>query len=157
MRNSLLKSFAALAACCLVMALASPSFAQSRGSARSRGYSRASVDRLIRQAENRSDQFVAIFDRSLDRSRFEGTIREDRLNERARELEMQLNIVRQEFNRAGNYYNIRSHVSNALSAAQGINTVMRNRRLNPVVERQWILLRSELNRLASVYNLRQLR
>jgi hypothetical protein len=157
MRNSLLKSLASLAVCCMVMALAAPSFAQVRGSARSRAYSRASVDRLIRQAENRSDQFVAIFDRSLDRSRFEGTLREDRLNDRARELEGQLNIIRQEFNRAGNYYEIRSHVASALTAAQGINTVMRNRRLNAGVERQWILLRSELNRLASVFNLRQLR
>lgn len=157
MRNGLSKSLAALTVCCLMMAAASPSFAQSRGRARSRGYTKASVDRLIRQAENRSDQFVAIFDRSLDRSRFEGTIREDRLNDRARELESQLNIVRQEFNRTGNYFDIRSHVANALTAAQGINTVMRNRRLNPVVERQWLLLRSELNRLATVYNLRQLR
>lgn len=157
MRNGLLKSLAPLAICCLVMATASPSFAQLRGSARNRGYTRANVDRLIRQAENRSDQFVAIFDRSLDRSRLEGTIREDRLNERARELEVQLNIVRREFNRAGNYYDIRSHIANALNAAQGINTVVRNRRLIPVVERQWTLLRSELNRLAAVYNLRQLR
>jgi hypothetical protein len=157
MTNGLLKSLAALAVCSLVMATASPSFAQSRRYARSRAYTRVSVDRLIRQAENRSDQFVAIFDRSLDRSRLEGTIREDRLNERARELEGQLNIVRQEFNRAGNYYDIRSHAANALTAAQGINTVMRNRRLDARVERQWILLRSELNRLAAVYNLRQLR
>lgn len=157
MRNRLMKSFVPLAVCCLVMAIASPSFAQVRGAARGRGYTRVNVDRLIRQAENRSDQFVAIFDRSLDRSRLEGTIREDRLNERARELEVQLNIVRREFNRTGNHYEVRSHIANALNAAQGINTVVRNRRLIPVVERQWLLLRSELNRLAAVYNLRQLR
>jgi hypothetical protein len=157
MRNGLLKSLSALTVCCLLMAAAAPSFAQSRGRIRSRGYTKASVDRLIRQAENRSDQFVAIFDRSLDRSRFEGTLREDRLNDRARELEAQLNIVRQEFNRASNYFDVRENVANALNAAQGINTVMRNRRLNAMVERQWLLLRSDLNRLASVYNLRQLR
>lgn len=157
MRNGILKSFAALTVVCLMMAAVSPSFAQSRGRARSRGYTKASVDRLIRQAENRSDQFVALFDRSLDRSRFEGTLREDRLNDRARELEGQLNIVRQEFNRSNSYFDIRSNVASALDAAQGINTVMRNRRLNSVVERQWLLLRSDLNRLASVYNVRQLR
>ena len=152
MRNRLSKSFIASAVCCMVMALALPGFAQVRGSYRSRGY----VDQLIRQAENRSDQFVAIFDRALDRSRLEGTIREDRLNERARELERQLNIVRREFNRTGNHYNVRAHVSNALNVAQGINRVMHNRRLTAVAERQWSLLRSELNRLALVYNLRRL-
>ena len=129
MRNLTFKTFTAIAVCCMVMALASPGFAQWRGS-----YTRVNVDRLIRQAENRSDQFVAIFDRALDRSRLEGTIREDRLNERALHLERELNIVRQQFNRTGNHYSIRSHVSNALNVAQGINTVMRNRRLHPVAE-----------------------
>jgi hypothetical protein len=157
MRNLKLKSFTALAVCCLVLAIASPGFAQLRGQTRSRAYARVEVDRLIRQAENRSDQFVAIFDRALDRSRLEGTIREDRLNERALQLERELNIVRREFNRTGNHYSIRSHIADALNVAQGINTVMRNRRLYPVAERQWMLLRSELNRLAAVYNLRQLR
>src|SRR5687768_16627354 len=135
MRNLTFKSLTALAVFCMVLALASPGFAQWRGPSRS--YTRVNVDRLIRQAENRSDQFVAIFDRALDRSRLESSIREDRLNERALHLERELNIVRQEFNRTGNHYNIRSHVSNALNAAQAINTVMRNRRLHPVAERQW--------------------
>jgi hypothetical protein len=157
MRNLRLKYFTALAVCCLVLAVASPSFAQGRGPSRSRAYARVDVDRLIRQAENRSDQFVAMFDRALDRSRLEGTIREDRLNERAIQLERELNIVRQEFNRSGNHYNIRSHVANALNVAQGINNVIRNRRLYPAAERQWTLLRSDLNRLAAVYNQRQLR
>jgi hypothetical protein len=157
MLNLKLKSFAALTVCCLVLAVASPAFAQLRGPSRSRAYARASVDRLIRQAENRSDQFVAIFDRALDRSRLEGTIREDRLNERAFQLERELNMVRQEFNRTSNHYNIRLHVANAINVAQSINTVMRNRRLDARVERQWLLLRSDLNRLAAVYNLRQLR
>ena len=155
MRKLTLKSFTALTVCCLVLAIASPSFAQRRGSGRA--YARVDVDRLIRQAENRSDQFVAMFDRALDRSRLEGTIREDRLNERAMQLENALNIVRQEFNRTSNPYSIRAQISNALNAAQSINTVMRNRNLHPAAERQWSLLRSDLNRLAAVYNLRQLR
>jgi hypothetical protein len=157
MRKLTLKSFTALTVCCLVLAIVSPSFAQRRGPVRGRAYARVDVDRLIRQAENRSDQFVAMFDRALDRSRLEGTIREDRLNERAMQLERELNIVRQEFNRTNNPYSVRSHVSNALNVAQSINTVMRNRNLHPAAERQWMLLRSDLNRLAAVYNLRQLR
>jgi hypothetical protein len=157
MRNLRLKSITALAACCLMLAAASSSFAQSRAPYRSSGYARVNVDRLIRQAENRSDQFVALFDRALDRSRLEGTFREDRLNERAFQLERQLNIVRQEFNRSSNHYSVRSHIANALNVAQSINNVMRNRRLYPAAERQWTLLRSDLNRLAAVYNLRQMR
>lgn len=154
MRNSLKKSFGALMMCCMVLALAAPSFAQWRGSSR---YNRVYVDRLIRQAESRSNQFVMIFDRALDDSRLNGSIREDRLNEKASELESRLNIVRQEFNRSNDHWAIRSQISGAIDAGQSINTVMRRRNLTPAAERQWSMLKSELNRLASVYGLRQLR
>ena len=157
MRNLALKFFTAIIVGCMMLTVASPTFAQGRWPSRSRAYARVDVDRLIRQAENHSDQFVAMFDRALDRSRLEGSIREDRLNERALQLERELNIVRQEFNRTRNHYEIRSRIASALNAAQVINTVMRNRRLYPVAERQWMLLRSDLNRLAAVYNLSQLR
>lgn len=154
MRNSLKKSFGALMMCCVVLALAVPSFAQWRGSSR---YNRMSIDRLIRQAESHSNQFVGVFDRALDRSRLEGTIREDRLNERAAELERQLNVARNELNRSTDHWAIRSAVSNAIDVGQAINTVMRRRNLTPNAERQWSILRSDLNRLATAYGLRQLR
>jgi hypothetical protein len=157
MRNKLFKSFVILMTVCTMLGLASPSSAQRRGYNRGRAYVRTDVDRLIRQAENRSDVFVAMFDRSLDNSRLNGSLREDRLNERALDLERQLNIVRQEFDRTQNYLAVRSHIARALSISEGLNNVVRNRRLSPQVERQWVLLRSELNRLAQVYNLRQLR
>jgi hypothetical protein len=112
---------------------------------------------MIRQVEDRSDVFVRIFDRALDRSRLDNTRKEDRLNERALDLERQLNIVRQEFERTQNHQAVRSHIARALSIAEGINTVVRNRRLDPQVERQWMLLRSEMNRLAQVYNIRLMR
>jgi hypothetical protein len=139
-----------------LLGLASPSFAQRRGPYRGRIY-RVDVDRLIRQVEDRSDVFVRIFDRALDRSRLDNTRREDRLNERALDLERQLNIVRQEFESTQNHQAVRSHIARALSIAEGINTVVRNRRLDPQVERQWMLLRSEMNRLAQVYNIRLMR
>jgi hypothetical protein len=154
--NRPLKSFAMLIVCSVVFAMAAPTFGQWRGGYRSRSVQRWEVDRLIRNAENRSDRFVMLFDRALDDSRLNGTIRENRLNDRARDLERELNVVRQEFNRTGNYYEIRSHIASVLSSAQGINNVMRNRRLNYMVEREWWMLRSDLNRLAGIYNLRQL-
>ena len=157
MRSKLLRSFVMLMVVGTLLGLASPSFAQRRGPYRGRIYTRVDVDRLIRQVENRSDVFVRMFDRALDRSRLDNTRREDRLNERAMDLERQLNVVRQEFERTQNHLAVRSHIARALSISEGINTVIRNRRLDPRVERQWMLLRSELNRLAQVYNIRLLR
>ncbi|HSB08933.1 MAG TPA: hypothetical protein VLM38_05440 [Blastocatellia bacterium] len=157
MRNSLLKSFAAMAACCVMLTLATPSSAQWRDRYRSGYgfYSRASVGQLIRRAEMSSNRFVWVFDRALDNSRLDQTMREERLNERARELEQQLNVVRQEFDRGG-IVSVRSQVATALELSRRINTVMRNRQLDYAAERQWSILRSNLNGLARVYKLQQL-
>ncbi|MFY9556967.1 MAG: hypothetical protein WAV47_19835 [Blastocatellia bacterium] len=165
MRDRLQKSFAGIAAFSFVLMLASPGFAQvGRWSFGSR-YRAAEVARLLRLAETRSDQFAMLVDRS--RGRFEqtgrwddrGTTRRDeRLSDRARELERQLDIATQELSRTGNVLAVRSEVANAISMAHGINNAIRFRRTGygSGVDRQWMLLRSDLNRLARVYNLRQL-
>ncbi|MCA1568176.1 MAG: hypothetical protein LC803_21540 [Acidobacteria bacterium] len=120
-------------------------------------YSKAQVERIIRRVENRSDRFVRSFDNSLDRSRVDGTWREDNLNERARELENGLDSLRREFDRMDRYQDTRAQVSNVLGTAERINTAVRRRRLRNNTERLWAQLRSELNALAEVYNLRRLR
>jgi hypothetical protein len=143
MCNRLLRSFAALAVFCTVLALASPSYAQRSfgfrfqigGGARSSG--------LIHQAENRSDRFAAML-----------SGREDFLGEQARDLASQLDIARSEADQGASYYEVRSHVASALDVARGINREMRNRGgMDYQVERQWSMLRSDLNGLARSYNL----
>ena len=124
---------------------------------RNRTYTKAEIDRIIRRVESQSDLFVRSFDSSLDNSRLEGTRREDNLNQRARNLENDLDSLRLEFDRTDRYLDTRSRVSRALSTAQGINTVMRRRRLGGNTERLWGRLRTELNALAYAYNLNQLR
>jgi hypothetical protein len=80
--------------------------------------------------------------------------REDFLSEQASELASQLDRVRSEADSGASYYEVRANVANALSVARGINREMRERgRMDFVVERQWSMLRSDLNGLARVYNL----
>ena len=79
------------------------------------------------------------------------------MNQRARDLENDLDALRREFDRTDRYQDTRAQVERALSTADGINGVMRRRRLNANTERLWAQVRSELNALAYVYNLRQLR
>lgn len=136
--------------------MASPSLAQWRDR-----YPREdNLHRLIRQAETQSDQFVMSLERMRDRGFLErvfgGSERLGGLTARAHDLEREMNAIRDESNREGNSYEIRSSVANALSVAEDINRTMRYRRLNFEVERQWSMLRSDLNRLARAYNLRQL-
>jgi hypothetical protein len=161
MINRLLKSFVALTTFCLMLALASPASAQWRDQRRDwdRDSRSFGVERLIRQAENRSDQFVMSLERRRSGGFFEQIFNEFErsggLRSRARDLETQLNSLREEsYN--GDFRDLRSGVANVLSVAEDINNVMRYRQMDPVVERQWLMLRSDLNRLARIYNLREL-
>lgn len=142
-----------LAAVCAVLILSVPSEAQRRRYPRQRGYTKNEVNSIIKRVEERSDRFVKLFDRSLDRSRLDGTNREDRLNEYARNLEKALDDLRGEFDRKENYVETRPEVRRCLDIATNINVAMRNRSLGGDTERQWALLRSELNTLANVYGL----
>jgi hypothetical protein len=142
-----------LAAICAVLILSVPSEAQRRRTPRQRGYTKTEVNTIIKRVEERSDRFVRLFDRSLDRSRLDGSNREDRLNEQARNLEKALDDLRGEFDRKENYVETRPEVRRCLDIATNINVAMRNRRLGGETERQWSLLRSELNTLANVYGL----
>lgn len=134
-----------------------PAEAQYSRRSRGRGYTRAHVEQIIRRLENQSDRFVRSFDRSLDNSRVDGTMREDTLNQRARDLENALDLLRRDFDRTDRYQDTRAQVSSVLNIAEDINRAVRNRRLRGNTERLWSRVRSELNSLASVYNLRQLR
>jgi histidinol dehydrogenase len=141
----------------MLAVMSTPAEAQYSRRARSRGYTKAQVEQIIRRLENQSDRFVRSFDRSLDNTRVDGTRREDNLNQRARDLENALDVLRQEFDRTDRYQDTRAQVSSVLSVSEDINRAVRNRRLRGNTERLWSRVRSELNSLAAIYNLRQLR
>jgi hypothetical protein len=145
--------FITLAAVCALLILSVPGEAQRRRTPRQRGYTKMEVNNIIKRVEERSDRFVKLFDRSLDRSRLDGSNREDRLNEYARNLEKALDDLRGEFDRKENYVETRPEVRRCLDIATNINVATRNRRLGGETERQWALLRAELNTLANVYGL----
>ena len=166
MKNRLLNLFVAMTTFCLMLAFATPAAAQwpQRWQDRDRDSYRdlrfSNIDRMIRQAENRSDQFIMALEsrrnRGILQQIFGENERLDRLSNRAHYLETQLNALRQDANRGADFRELRPGVINVLSLAEDINTTMHNRRLDPVVERQWAMLRQNLNQLARVYNLRQL-
>lgn len=141
----------------MVVLVSTPAEAQYNRRGRGRGYTKAQVEQIIRRLENQSDRFVRSFDRSLDNSRVDGTMREDNLNQRARDLENALDSLRREFDRTDRYQDTQAQVSSVLNVAEDINRAIRNRRLRGNTERLWARVRTELNTLASVYNLRQLR
>ncbi len=157
MRKQLPKIFVALAVVCAVFMLSTDAEGQRRRPPRARGYTKAEVGVIITRVENRSDDFIKLFDKALDRSGLDGTNREDNLNERARNLERSLDDLRREFDRKESYIATRPEVARTLSISTEINQVMKRRKMGAETERQWTLLRIELNTLADVYNLPMLR
>lgn len=137
--------------------VALPVQAQVRRGPRGRVYTRAEVNDLIKTAEDRSDRFLKLFDKALDKSGLDGSKREDNLNERARDFEKAMDKLRKEFDKKESYLETKPEMQNVLSIAREINAVMLRRNLRADVEEEWGVLRRELNVLASVYYLNGLR
>ena len=145
MRNSLKISLCALLMCCTLGVLASPTLAQERRDFGFRIQFGPDVERLLRQTENHTRRFAAMLE---ERDRYG-------LSERARELQIQLDMVGGNFDESSNYSR-RSQVATVLLVAQSLSNAMRYRRVSIGIQRQWLLVRSDLNRLARIYNLRQI-
>jgi hypothetical protein len=158
MRNQFGRLLVSLTVLCALVALcAAPGNAQRNMRPRARGYTKAEVDAVIRRVENRTDEFIKLFDKALDRSKLDGSNREDRLNEKAKNLEKATNELRRDFDRRENYVETRPEVRKCLNIAGDINGVMKRRRMGANTEEQWRLLRVELNTLADVYELSPIR
>jgi hypothetical protein len=137
--------------------LLGPASAEAQGRYRGRYYTKSDADRIIKRVEDRSDSFKKRVDRSLDRGVLDGTRAEDRINDRVKDLERALDELRSEFNRAQNWRQTRSQVEAVLRQASAVNVIFRDRRLKHEVERDWVVLRSDLNKLAGIYDLPHLR
>lgn len=119
-----------------------------------RRYKRVDVDSTIRRCERSTDQFVHVFDNQLDKSPLNDTEREDKLNEKARDLENAMDKLREDFNRRGeSWWESRETAREALHYAKGINNSMRSRRYRQGTEQLWWQVRTDLNRLAYYFGL----
>lgn len=151
MKNYWLKVLVIAVVFAATVAAAGEANAQRRS--RRGGLTKGQVGDIIRRVETRVDGFTASFDDALDRSRLDGTRREDDLNRRAQALESATDELRREFDRRDTWQENRDEVRRCLNAASDINAVIHRRRLRYGTERAWAALRYELNALARAYNL----
>ncbi len=112
---------------------------------------RGRVAAIIADCERRTDDFKVALKRALDRSPLDGTRREDELNRDAAKLEHAMNRLRESWNADRDFERSRRHLSVALAAAQDINRTMSRHRLRGHLQREWEVVRNELNRLAEVF------
>ena len=152
MRKNFVNMFVGLAAVLMVLTFASESNAQRRES-RGRMKSKAQVKVIVDRVEDRVDNFVSKYDKSLDRSRLNGTSREDWLMKRARDLEGATDELSREFQRRDAWIENKDEVRKCLNIASDIDKNMKNYNFGAATETNWAKVRYELNTLADVYNL----
>jgi hypothetical protein len=131
---------------------------RSHGNYGAKDYTKGDVERIIKRVEERSDEFRKVVDRTLDRSALNGTNREDNINQQVKELENAIDTLRHDFDRADTWAETRSQVQRVMNEADEVNAIVRRGRWRRggVVKSEWALVRSDLNKLAAVYNLRLL-
>ena len=115
------------------------------------------ISRVIADCEGRTNEFRRSLRMALDRSALNNSRREDELNRDASRLEQAMNRVRESWNLEHNPPRTRRSVGDAIAVGQNINRTMIRRRLNPDVQRQWDIVRAELNRLAEAFELPRVR
>ncbi|MGI8884907.1 MAG: hypothetical protein ACR2IA_11770 [Pyrinomonadaceae bacterium] len=153
MRKKIFNLCLSLAALVLILTFADVSNAQRRRESRGRGMNKAQVKQVINRVEDRVDNFVKLYDKSLDRSKLNGTKREDWLMERAKNLESSTDELAREFDRRDTWAKNKDEVRKCLNIATDINRNMTSRKYSADTEAIWAKVRYELNTLADIYNI----
>jgi len=84
-------------------------------------------------------------------------MRMEDLNRHAARLERAMNAVKDSWRSHRDPGRTRRFVSEAVATGQDINRTMVRARLHPNIERQWVAIRMELNRLAEAFDLPRIR
>lgn len=109
------------------------------------------VEAIIHRIENQSDTFRKSLDAALDKSRLDGTRREDDINSFVKEFYKETKRLHDNFD---NHKSTANDVRTVLDRAAQIDQfIARNRLRNDRdAQRDWARLRTHLNELASVYS-----
>ena len=104
---------------------------------------------LVRRLETSTDRFSNSLDAALDRSFLDGSMREDNVNALVDAFEYETDQLRE---RVEDREAVVGDVEAVLVRGLRLDTFMRRHRLNPRVQRDWAMVRSDLDQLARVFN-----
>jgi hypothetical protein len=109
------------------------------------------VEELIHRIETQSDVFRKSLDTALDRSRLDGTRREDDINSFVKEFYQETKRLHEHFD---SHKSTAGDVQTVLNRAGQIDQFMRRNRLrrDQEAQREWVQLRAHLDELALLYN-----
>ena len=124
------------------------------GRGRLSDYERRQLRDLARRIDDRSRDLQRDIDRALDHSRVNGTNREDRINNEARDLRDAAARFRSVAGDSNDLYRSRDEARNLLGQASQVGRVLGRIRGDSRTQGDWNQLRSDLRRVADIYNLR---
>lgn len=107
------------------------------------------VERIIKRIEQQSDRFRSSVDSALDKSRFNGSHREDDINAFIKDFYEQTKHLRNRFDK---HQSASADVQSVLDRAARIDEFMGRNRLSSKAQDDWAALKSNLDELASAYS-----
>ena len=149
MKNISASLISTMTAALFVFVLAGAVAAQGRYSER---YSRADVDTIIRNVEDRADEFRRDFYAELERSNM-GSGQERVYRNQVNNFENATDRLRRNFDSDNQWWQSRNQVRNVITNATPLNSTMNSIAFRRRIERQWNQLRNAVNRLADTYDL----
>jgi hypothetical protein len=113
------------------------------------------VSDIVQRLAKRTGEFKEEFDKAVEHSMMDGTKLEERAKHRADDLHNSARRLRDVFGdkRDKNNPAVRDQVDKTLAASADVNRIMQDHRFTDKLQRNWDLLRSDLNGLAAVYDL----
>lgn len=116
-------------------------------------YDEREVRESIRRLERLSKDFERDLDRALDRSRANGTRREDEINDRARQFRKAVGDLKSRFGNGRDLNRSRNEADRVLREADQLERVTRPRWFDYRLASQWSQIRRELNTIEQFYGL----
>jgi hypothetical protein len=107
------------------------------------------VERVIKRIEDQSDKFRSRLDSALDKSRLDGTRREDDINAFVKDFYRETKTLRDHFD---HHKSTGADVQSVLERAARIDDFMRRNRIRRGADSEWAKLRVNLDELARIYN-----
>jgi hypothetical protein len=106
------------------------------------------VEQIIHRIEKQSDRFRSALDAALDKSRLDGTRREDDINAFVKDFYVETKTLHEHFDQ---HKSTGADVQSVLERGSRIDEFMRRARLKKNVEKEWSNLKMNLDELARVY------
>lgn len=115
------------------------------------GYNRSGLREAINRVERQSDRFKDALDNSLDRSRINGSNREDQLNEVADRFQDAADDLKDNFDDGRNLNRSANDARRLLQLGAQIDRFLSRARLDGRTESTWNQIRRDLDTIANAY------